>query len=137
IFVDRAAAGGYPAREIDAERATLLQASGHHQSALDLRLRLVRDEPGIHTLGALASLLAEMGEWSASDSYYVAALETDTGVSPFACSQLLYEWAVCALRRGDLERAEEVLADLNLILPQHVRGRALRAEVAIARGAAA
>jgi len=41
---------------------------------------------------------------------------------------------VSAMRRGGLDRAEEILAELDAILPQHVPGRGHRAEVALARG---
>ena len=38
------------------------------------------------------------------------------------------------MRRGDLDRAEEIFVELDAILPQHVPGRGHRAEVALARG---
>ena len=96
--------------------------------------RLAKDDPGIHTLGALASLLAEMDRWAAAEARYAAALDADTGVSPLPCGQLLFEWGVSAMRRGDLDRAEALFAELDAILPQHVPGRGHRAEVALARG---
>jgi len=125
---------GHAKQEIDAERAALLQATGHYKEALVLRERLARRAPGIDTLGGLATLLAEMDEWSAAEASYAAALDADEGVSPFPCAQLLFEWGVNAMRRGDLDRAEAVFTDLQAILPQHVPGRGHRAEVALARG---
>ena len=133
-LLDRALAAGYPAREIDAERAALLQATGRYDEALVLREGLAKDDPGIHTLGALASLLAEMGDWAAAENCYAAALDADDGVSPLPCGQLLFEWGVSAMRRGDLDRAEAIFAELDAILPAHVPGRGHRAEVALARG---
>jgi tetratricopeptide (TPR) repeat protein len=133
-LLDQALAARYPGQEIDAERASLLQATGHYHDALVLRERLVKDNPGIHALGALASLLAEMDHWIAAESCYADALESDNGVSPIPCGQLLFEWGVSAMRRGDLDRAEEILSELDAILPQHVPGRGHRAEVALARG---
>ena len=38
------------------------------------------------------------------------------------------------MRRGDLDRAEAVFAELDAILPAHVPARGHRAEVALARG---
>jgi thioredoxin-like negative regulator of GroEL len=38
------------------------------------------------------------------------------------------------MRRGDLDRADAILAELHAILPQHIPGRGHRAEVALARG---
>jgi hypothetical protein len=38
------------------------------------------------------------------------------------------------MRRGDLDRAEAILFELDTILPAHVPGRGHRAEVALARG---
>jgi tetratricopeptide (TPR) repeat protein len=99
-----------------------------------LRKRLANDAPGIHTLGALASLLAEMDHWVSAESCYAAALDADEGVSPLPCGQLLFEWGVSAMRRGNLERAEQILVELEAILPAHVPGRGHRAEVALARG---
>ena len=132
--LDQALAAGYPRYKIDAERAALLQATGRYEDALVLRERLAKDDPGIHTLGALASLLAEMDRWTAAETSYAAALDADDGVSPFPCSQLLFEWGVSAMRRGDLDRAEAIFVELDAILPAHVPGRGHRAEVALARG---
>ena len=133
-LLDRALAAGYPRREVDLEKAALLQATGRYGEALVLRERLAKDDAGIHTFGALASLLAEMDQWAAAENCYAAALDTDNGVSPLPCGQLFFEWGVSAMRRGDLERAEEIFVELDAILPEHVPGRGHRAEVALARG---
>jgi tetratricopeptide (TPR) repeat protein len=133
-LLDQALAAGHRRHEIDVERASLLQATGQYEDALVLRERLAKDNPGIDTLGALASLLAEMGRWSAAESSYGAALDAHNGVSPLPASQLLFEWGVSAMRRGDLDRAEAILVELAAILPGHVPGRGHRAEVALARG---
>jgi tetratricopeptide (TPR) repeat protein len=133
-LLDKALAAGYSKQEIDVERAALLQATGRFGEALVVREKLAKEDPGIHTLGALASLLAEMDQWGAAESYYAAALDADDGPSPFPCGQLLFEWGVSAMRRGDLDCAEAVLAELDAILPAHVPGRGHRAEVAFARG---
>ena len=134
VLLEQALAAGYPLHDIDGETASLLQATGKYSEALLLRDKLAEDEPGIHTLGARASLLAEMDQWEAAETCYAAALSLDDGVSPLPCGQLLFEWGVSAMRRGDLEGAEEVFAQLDTILPQHVPGRGHRAEVALARG---
>lgn len=133
-LLDQALAAGHPGQEIDLEKAALLQATGQYNEALVLRERLAQDEPGIQTLGALASLLAEMGQWAAAENCYAVALNADEGVSPIPCGQLLFEWGVSAMRQGDLDRAEAIFTELNAILPQHVPGRGHRAEVALTRG---
>jgi tetratricopeptide (TPR) repeat protein len=117
---------GYPAHQVCLEEAVLLQATGRYPEALALRQRLARDEPGIHTLGSLAALLGEMDDWQAAEAGYAAAVEADQGVSPFPCAELLFEWSVQATRRGDLQRAAEVLTELERILPQHAGARAQR-----------
>jgi tetratricopeptide (TPR) repeat protein len=132
--LDQALAAGHSLHEIDLERAALLQATGRYEQALILRERLANDRPGIDTIGALASLLAEMGQWRAAEAAYSAALAADNGVSPFPCGQLLFEWGVSAMRRGDLDGAETLFVELDAILPAHVPGRGHRAEVAFARG---
>jgi tetratricopeptide (TPR) repeat protein len=133
-LLDRALAAGYPKREVDAKRAALLQATGQYTAALALRKRLAKDNPGIDTLGSLGSLLAEMDRWASAEICYEAALDADTSISPLPSGQLLFEWGVAAMRRGDLAGAETVFADLEAILPAHVPGRGHRAEVALARG---
>ena len=132
--LDQALAAGYPRHEIDLERAALLQATGRYEDALVLRERLAKVDPGIQALGALGSLLAEMDQWIAAQTSYAAALDADNGVSPLPCSQLLFEWGVSAMRRGDLDRAEAIFVELEAILPAHVPGCGHRAEVALARG---
>ena len=133
-LLDDALAAGYPAPEVDVEKAALLQATGRYRKALALRERLAKENPGIHTLGALASLLAEMDRWAEAEDSYAAALDADTGISPLPCGQLLFEWAVSAMRRRELDRAEALFAELDALLPQHVPARGHRAEVALARG---
>jgi tetratricopeptide (TPR) repeat protein len=125
---------GYRQHAIDLERAPLLQATGQYEDALVLRERLANDDPSLHTLGALGSLLSEMGRLKAAEKSYAAALDADNGVSPLPCSQLLFEWGVSAMRRGDLDRADAIFLELDAILPAHVPGRGHRAEVALARG---
>ena len=85
--------------------------------ALILREKLAKQDAGIDTLGGLATLLAEMDQWGAAENFYAAALDADEGVSPFPCGQLLFEWGVSAMRRGDLDHAEAVFAELDTILP--------------------
>ena len=133
-ILDQALAAGHSKDEIDVEKAALLQATGHYKEALAVRERLAKDDPRIHTLGALASLLAEMDQWAKAEISYEAALDADESTSPIPCSQLLFEWGVSAMRRGDLDRAEAIFVELDSILPQHVPGPGHRAEVALARG---
>jgi tetratricopeptide (TPR) repeat protein len=133
-LLEKALVADHPLHEIDRERAALLQATGKYEHALVLRERLAKHRPGIDTLGALASLLAEMDRWTAAEITYAAALEADDGVSPLPCSQVLFEWGVGAMRRGDLDHAETIFGELDAILPAHVPGRGHRAEVALARG---
>jgi tetratricopeptide (TPR) repeat protein len=133
-LLNQALAAGHPSQEIEVEKAALLQATGHYEEALAVREKLAKDNPRIDTLGALASLLAEMDQWSAAEISYEAALDADESTSPIPCSQLLFEWGVSAMRRGDLDRAEVIFVELDAILPQHVPGRGHRAEVALARG---
>jgi tetratricopeptide (TPR) repeat protein len=132
-LLDRATFSGGTNPKIQATRAALLQATGKFGDALELRNRLILDDYGIHSVGALATLLAEMGQWARAEEFYARALHADDGVSPLPCAQLLFEWGVGAMRRGELERAEEIFVQLEAILPAHVPGRGHRAEVALAR----
>jgi tetratricopeptide (TPR) repeat protein len=133
-LLDGALAAGGDSREIRVTRASMLQATGRFQEALALREALAREDRGIHTLCALATLLAEMDQWNAAETLYAEALDADDRASPLPCAQLLFEWGVSAMRRGELERAEQLFGELEAILPGHVPGRGHRAEVALARG---
>lgn len=133
-LLENAHSAGHPVGEIDLERAALFQATGRYPEALAIRERIANENAGIHTLGALASLLAEMDQWPAAANTYAAAVDADTGVSPLPCGQLLFEWGVSAMRRGELDRAEALFAELDAVLPQHLPARGHRAEVALARG---
>jgi predicted Zn-dependent protease len=75
-----------------------------------------------------------MDQWAGAESCYAAALDADIGVSPLPCGQLLFEWGVSVMRRGDLDRAEAIFDELEAILPPHVPGRGHRAEIALTRG---
>ena len=70
---DRALAAGHPEFEIEMGRAAMFQASGCYSEALVLRERLVQVDRGIHTLGPLASLLAEMDQWRAAEIVFSRA----------------------------------------------------------------
>lgn len=133
-LLDRASSAGGSSRQILDVRAALFQATGKFQDALALRGRLAREDRGIHTLGALATLSAEMGHWAMAEILYAEALNADDEVSPLPFAQLLFQWGVSAMRRRALARAEEIFVQLDAILPGHVPGRGHRAEVALARG---
>ena len=132
-LLDQLLTTDYSKQEIETERASLFQATGKYRQALALREKLAEEDPGIDTIGALASLFSEMDQWPRAEVCYAAALAADDGTSPIPCGQLLFEWGVSAMRRGDLSRAETILTELDTILPQHVPGRGHRAEVALAR----
>ncbi|MDX1195802.1 tetratricopeptide repeat protein [Sinorhizobium medicae] len=134
VLLVHALVAGYSVQEIEGERAALLQATGHYDEALLVRERLAERNPRIDTLASLATLLAEMDQCGRAETCYAAALDADQGVSPIPCGQLLFEWGVSSMRRGDLDKAEAVFAALDAILPGHVPGRGHRAEVAFARG---
>ena len=134
MLLDQALATGCPVRQIDTARAALFQATGKYREALRLREHLANADFGIHTLGALATLLAEMQQWPAACNWYALALDEDDGMCPLPCGQLLFEWGVSAMRCGDLKRAEELFTELEAVLPAHVPGRGHRAKLALARG---
>ncbi len=133
-LLNQASFAGTPVTQVMGTRAALLQATGRYAEALATRELLARNDPGLPTFGALATLAAEMGDWAKAERLYVDALEVDDGVSPLPVAQLLFEWGVGAMRKGELGRAEEIFAQLETILPAHVPGRGHRAEVAVALG---
>lgn len=134
VLLDLAMVAGCSRQQIQGARAALLQATGQFWDALELRDRLARERPNLETLGALATLSAEMGQFALAEMLYAQAIKADDGIVPLRCAQLLYAWARAAMRQGDLARADELLVHLEIVLPWHMPGRAGRAEIALARG---
>ena len=67
-LLDQALAAGYPEARDRCRKSGAAAGDRPIREALVLRERLAKDDPGIHTLGALASLLAEMGRWAAAEN---------------------------------------------------------------------
>jgi tetratricopeptide (TPR) repeat protein len=90
-LLDQLLTTDYSKQEIETERASLFQATGKYRQALALREKLAEEDPGIDTIGALASLFSEMDQWPRAEVCYAAALAADYGTSPIPCGQLLFE----------------------------------------------
>jgi tetratricopeptide (TPR) repeat protein len=94
---------GHPLREIDLERAALLQATGRYEERWFAEL--AKDDQEFTHL-ARSHLLAEMGRWGGRIQLRRGG-QADDGLSPLPCNQLLFEWGVSAMRRGNLDRADQ------------------------------
>jgi tetratricopeptide (TPR) repeat protein len=119
-LLDRAMVVDRANRQVMDARAALLQATGKFWEALELRDRLAREDRNLQTLGALATLSAEAGQWAMAEMLYADALRADDGISPLPCARLLFEWGMGAMRNGAVDRARELFAHLEALLLGHV-----------------
>jgi tetratricopeptide (TPR) repeat protein len=78
--------GGVPASL--GQRAAIWQATGRYPEALRVRRAQVERSPSVLTLGALASLLGEMGDVDAADEQFARAQHQLHAVSPLPLAWL-------------------------------------------------
>ena len=122
-LLDRAMVVDRASRQVMDARAALLQATGKFWEALELRDRLAREDRNLQTLGALATLSAEAGQWAMAEMLYADALRADDGISPLPCARMLFEWGMGSMRNGAMDRAQQLFAHVETLLPGHASAR--------------
>lgn len=90
---------------VDALQATLLQATGRYGEALVLRQALAAERPTILSLGAEATVLADMGRTGEAARRFVDAQSAFGDVSPFPLAWLYFQEGLMWMRVEDHERA--------------------------------
>jgi tetratricopeptide (TPR) repeat protein len=117
--LDEAERQGAEPAAIETGRAAVLQATGEFDLALEIRKRQSATQPGILTLGAQASLLAERGDVDDAERFFVEAIRAYRDVSPFPVSWIDFQEGMMWMRAGDLERARDFFAAVLERLPRH------------------
>lgn len=120
---------------INVERAAVLQAAGYYWHALVLCRSEARQRPGFTTLGALAALHAERGEFAVAEPLFDEARHRYQGASPFPVALLDYRRGLMWQRRGDLPEARGWFGAAQRRVPAYAPALGHLAQVDAARGA--
>lgn len=134
----RAEVGGAPAPDIDRLRLSIDQACGTSLDVvLDARRRNVIKTRGLEDYVALASLLADLGDFSAAERTYKDALPAYQDVSPFpvarVCFQLGMLWGEL-VPEPDLSEAAQWYRRAIALLPMYTKARVHLAEICSSEG---
>ncbi len=90
---------------LEAEQATVLQATGCHEQAIELSLSLAQRQPDFGSLGTLAVVHAELGAVTEAERLFTRARHRYRGTSPFPLASLDFRRALMWYREGDLPTA--------------------------------
>jgi tetratricopeptide (TPR) repeat protein len=119
---------------LDAERAVIYQALGRYDEALALRREAARRRPDFATLGALALLLAERGEYAEAERLFAEGRRRYQDVSPFPLALLDFQLGLAWLEQGDLGAARAWIEAALSRLPAYAPALGHLAEVEAAMG---
>jgi tetratricopeptide (TPR) repeat protein len=136
VDLDLAAALGLAGREIEVDKAAILQAVGRYAEAMAIRRCIADNSPDFEAAAGLASLYADIGDTDAAERWFDESSRRYRSVSPFALAQLEFQrghmwmshdpvqahrWLLAAWQRlpcyaqaeGHLAEVEEALGDRN------------------------
>jgi len=139
-YLAQASLGGAPSADVKRVLLNVDQACGSHlEEVLDERRRMVAKSGRFEDRVALGALLADVGEFDATDEIYRQALREYQDVSPFpvawVCFQLGMLWGEL-VPEPQLPRAEHWDRKAIASLPCYVRARVHLAEIFSATGRA-
>jgi tetratricopeptide (TPR) repeat protein len=132
--LDHAVERGVTEREIEVDKATILQAVGRYTEAMAIRRRIAYASPDFESAAGMASLYADIGDTDAAEKWFGESSRRYRSVSPFALAQLEFQrghmwmahdpararrWLLAAWQRlpcyaqaeGHLAEVEEALGD--------------------------
>jgi tetratricopeptide (TPR) repeat protein len=132
--LDRAADLGADPETILAARATVFDAQGDGDRALEIRRRSATARPTILSLGLLAVTLGDRGDLTAAEPLFDRALATYRDVSPIPVAWCHFQRGRLRIEAGQLEPARESLERARRELPQYTTAIVHLAEVEAALG---
>ena len=122
-------------RQVDAQRASILIATGHADEALPLLQEAAAAQPGYASHSALANACAALGRYAEADRHYALALEDLHTTSPFPYAWIHFArgfmWSEQA---GDPVRGEAEYARALAYLPEFAVATVHKAELELGRG---
>ncbi|PRY66965.1 tetratricopeptide repeat protein [Glaciihabitans tibetensis] len=125
--------GGDP-REVDGERAVVLQAVGRYDEALAIFISADDLRSDFTSLGNLATVHADRGDTATAEELFAASRERYRGVSPIPVAQLDFKRAHMWIAAGNLGRARAWLESAVRRLPAYAPAVGHLAEVEAALG---
>ncbi|RJT22948.1 hypothetical protein D3227_39295 [Mesorhizobium waimense] len=131
--LDHAAELGQTGREIEVDKAAILQAVGLYAEAMTIRRGIADASPDFEAAGGLASLYADIGDTDAAEQWFDKSSLRYRSVSPFALAQLEFQRGHMWMAH-DPERAHRWLLAAWQRLPQYAQAEGHLAEVEEALG---
>jgi tetratricopeptide (TPR) repeat protein len=125
---------GLHGQRVESLRAAVFQATGRYEEALIVRQRAAQAWPDIRSLGAEASVRADLGQIEAAERLFVEAPHHYRDVSPFPVAWLYFQQGSMWMREGRLERARELFEAAHERLPAYAAAQGHLAEVEAALG---
>jgi len=133
--LDAAGQCGADRDALDAERAAILPALGRHVEAGALSRRAAERRADVATLGALAVLEAERGQYTEAEHLFTRARSRYRGISPFPVASLEFRRGLMWLGRRDLAAARSWFDAAARRVPAHAPAQGRLAEVDAVLGA--
>jgi tetratricopeptide (TPR) repeat protein len=132
--LERAQRFGADPAVVGAERASIFQALGRYDEALQFFQGAAERRADFASLGALATLHAERGDVAAAEDFFDESRASYRGVTPFPLAMLDFRHALMWLAEGDLHRARTWLSAAHRRLPGYAPAQGHLAEVEAALG---
>lgn len=129
IDLDRAEQRGADKESIDLERATIFQAQGKYEAALELLTGATRSQRNFASLGALAVLHAERNDCVVAEEFFNESLNSYRGVSPVPLAILEFQRGHMWMLRHDPGRARFWFQTALNHLPEFVPAQGHLAEI--------
>jgi len=126
--------GNRLADEIDASRASILQATGHTTEAQEILQRRAKNDPEILTMGALGLTLADQGKITEADGVLAKAPLSYFGGLPFPVAWIEFQRGFLWERQGQPTKAIGYYRAAIERLPEYAVARAHLAGLIAAEG---
>jgi len=114
---------------INVERAAIFQALGRYDEALAIRQGAADLRPSFETLGALAGLRGELGEFETAETLYQESRNRYRGVSPFPLALLDFQCGLMWMNNGRLDHARMSFDAARRLVPAYAPAQGHLAEV--------
>jgi tetratricopeptide (TPR) repeat protein len=126
--LDEAERLGAPRETVDGERAGMFQALGHYGEALALFNAAAERRPDFTSLGAMATLHAEMGETDRAEQLFAETRSNHRGVSPIPLALLDFQQGHMWMAQGDLQQSRVWFEESIRRLPGYAQAQGHLAE---------
>ena len=127
--LDRAVERGLSEREVEVDRASVLQAIGRYEEAFAIRSGIAESIADFDGAAGLASFYAEIGDVEPAERWFEKACQRYRSVSPFAMAQTEFQRGHMWMRQGNRERARDWFLTAWRRLPAYAQAEGHLAEI--------